>query len=219
MLTDFMRREKVLRIGGRRFIVRPPTGRTLLMALLRYEREIAAMVSGVQKYRETDPEAADQLTVSAVARYLASGERGAEVLETCCELVGALPGETREALAHDDAAQRQIAEAAADLLLDPARVGASIAAMFSGTATEFDGPSDGEVRVYLLARAFGVPPQTVLDWPWEQFLAACELYDYQQRMTAQAIERPLARAASTVSGRASADELMAAGWKVSTPQA
>lgn len=214
MLADFIRRQSIVIAGGRRFVVRPPSGATVLTALYHYEHEIGALVSGIQKVRAENPDA-PPVTVADVARYLAGGARGAAVLATCCEMWGAAPGETEEALARDDAAQVEVAVACASLLTDASRVGAAIAAMFGGApGVESDGPSDGEVKVYLVAREFGVTPQDVLDWPYETLLSVLQLMDYQTRMRSG--ESPGER---VVSGRASADELRASGFRVSTPQA
>lgn len=169
MLAYYLPRQRVITDGGRRLVCRPPSVHTVALALHVWQTRIAALLSDL--HPETHPS-----EVELVGLFLGD-ERAAAVLATCCELHGAVPGETEEYLRGRADMQARAALAVLELC-DPASIVRALG--FGSDPSQAPEPErsreiapDAESSYYLaVARAYHVSPLALADWPYDAFLAA-----------------------------------------------
>ncbi|HOC17122.1 MAG TPA: hypothetical protein PKK95_02585 [Vicinamibacterales bacterium] len=170
MIGDFDSGRRVVLAGGRRYLCRPPTVRTVDRVLTLFLTEVSALHAA----------AADvSLTPEEILRVLSGDRRLAEVLDTCVELWGAAPGELVELLADNRDLQVELALAVVGLC-DAAWIWSTLHLAEALEAQEQApiGPEDATTQDAVLCRiaaAFGRPPHELLDWPYGAFVRAVQL--------------------------------------------
>lgn len=172
-LPDFIGSQRTVVLdGGRRYVCRPPTVHTVMLALTYFEAEFRA-VHAAAHAGETPLE----LGLEEIVRVCA-GTRLARVLDTCVEIWGGAPGELPELVARDVELQVRLALAVLDLC-DPAWIYRNLGIDLSaapGEAGEIsDEPSAMDGAICAIAAAFGRPPAEIPRWPYAAFARAVQL--------------------------------------------
>lgn len=216
MLLSFARRETYVNVEGRALLVRPPTCLTVLALLDAKAVEIGALWHVLHDEQEKNKPDLD-----AIIRFCCAGARMIDVLATVCEVTSGDSAAKLDVLKSEEARYR-VACASLSLCHNPESMVESLelGKVFEQRAEE-ETEEDVEqkvdeqaVAVFLLAAKFGKAPHEILDWPYEEFLAAIDVY------TAQAAHQE-AKAPRSVTARQAAETqgVLFPGFSVSTPPA
>ncbi len=170
MIRDFDASRRVVLAGGRRFVCRPPTVRTVDRAMAMFEPEILALHAAAREV---------PLTAGEVLRVVAGDRRMAEVLDTCVEVWGGAPGELVELTGGNRELQVELAQAVLELC-NPGWICATLHLDDVLEAPDevpavTDEPTTQDAVVCRIAAAFGRPPHEVIDWPYAVFVRALQL--------------------------------------------
>ncbi len=208
--SPFRRVERVVRVGERRFVCRPPTLEALVRLLMLYPLEVQA-IQGARLEHPELPATLDDL----LPLFLADRARAATVLEACVALHGGVPGEARELLTADAGALEAIARAVV-ALCDVEALARDLPPPHAKDSSPPELPADEQDSTWDIAlcgvgRAFGVPPHELYAWPAEAVLAAIRIVRLQE-LRGPAHEASAPRPAADI--HASAEQLAVMGWPV-----
>lgn len=200
----FSPRSAVASLEGRRFLCRPASLHTLELALSLFGGEIAKVAQAY--YAGGAPEEADP--VEALIPLFFQDQRGAELLDSCVELIGGQPGELVEVLANRFEAQAELARIVA-LLSDLPRVVRWLNLEKSldpaPTPPDPDGIPPLDAVAAALAGIHHVSPFIVFTWPADAVVALFDLLPDGDE------------AGGSISASASAEALAAAGFPIRRP--
>ena len=161
---------RVLVLGGRRYVCRPPTVETVRRFLVAFGYDALALREMARKGNEVVKD------YNGIIGVLSVSKLAPWVLESCVTLWGGAPGETEESLTGDSQRCADLMRALCTLC-DVEAIAKSIT-LPEATDVELkeeDGPDNQDVAICCLAREYGVAPHTVLDWPYETFVTALEV--------------------------------------------
>ena len=162
---------RVLVLGGRRYVCRPPTVETVRRFLVAFGYDALALREMARKGNEVVKD------YNGIIGVLSVSKLAPWVLESCVTLWGSAPGETEESLTGNAPACADLMRALCTLC-DVEAIAKSIT-LPEPTDVEIekeeDGPDNQDVAVCCLAREYGVAPHTVVDWPYETFVTALEV--------------------------------------------
>lgn len=162
MIADWMRRELVITHGGRRFVCRPPSLRTVSLAL-------GAFLPVFQATSRAWAESGAEWDTGASERLLGvvcDGPAVIPVLSSCATLVGGEPGQLDELLADDQVLRLLLARVALAML----DIGLVLANAQDLLAAGDDGPAgDDETALLSVAMLLRLPPLEVMELPYGLF--------------------------------------------------
>jgi hypothetical protein len=180
------RRMRLVEHRGRRYVVRPPTFATVVLADALFPKEIAAFahltVGNPALLAEND--AVRRGILGGFLQDTSDGRAG-EVLETCCSLSGGYPGDVLASTLHDPELAIALGVAVLSLCDVPRcfksagweKVGSTpIEILDAERPHGWVDPSGqrGEVAIVAMARLHGCAPHDVMAWPFEEVLMANE---------------------------------------------
>ncbi len=223
-IGDFIARRTVVVIDGRRFVCRPPTVATVHRLLEAFPR----LVHAVAKAVHLDGMTWDESAARDVLAAFVSSPALAGVLDTCCTLHGAAPGELVDLAAGRADVRGRLADAVFGLC-DPARIVASldlpaavrraeVAAKPGGDPAPADAPARIDTALCVAALRYHVTPLDVTEWPYEAFLSIDEVEAALASMAATAGRYGATGGSRGIDLTAPADELRAQGIAVLRPK-
>ena len=176
-------RERVVSVGGRRYICRPPTVATYLLSS---GTILDFILSSLRALR--DAGVLDDAKVEDLLHPALTSPSTAELIATCCELDEAAPGELLDKLRQDFDLRVMIASECLSLcdVAEVARMAGISLDSSKSSATASD-PEEDVVAHWLcdLAELYSCAPHDVLRWPVESALIATS-YQAAKRMARDA---------------------------------
>jgi len=162
----------VLHEGGR-YVCRPPTCETVLLAMEHFGAELL----GCRMAYRSNAAVYATVPIQVVLSTINDARRLAQILATCCELHGGAPGEIADRLAGKggrELAAKLIAGvlAVCDLghLIEATELDRQVDEIEkqpaeASTPTQ-DGPAAMEILAAMLGERFGIAPHEVMAWPY-----------------------------------------------------
>lgn len=187
-MQSLMDGRTVVTHGGRRFVCRAPSCRTVILALSHFSLQILGARLTFRKNPAAFAGLSAQMRAGLVLREIPAESWPAvgQVLESCCELYGGAPGEIEELLAAEGGrtlASELIAGVAAlcdvGRLVEACELDKRVEELESdeelpeATAGD-DGPLPMEIIVTRIAERFGQAPHQVMEWPYVEVIDLCE---------------------------------------------
>lgn len=170
-IASYAAQSRVLVIGGRRYVCRPPTVETVRRFLVAFGLDSLALREMSRRGSEVVKD------YNGIIGVLSTSRLAPWVLESCVTLWGSAPGETEESLTGNP-------QWCADLmrtictLCDVEAIAKSITLPEPTDVeikTEDEGPDNQDIAICCLAREYGCAPHAVLEWPYETFVTALEV--------------------------------------------
>jgi hypothetical protein len=169
-VSDFIEQATTIRSGGRLIVCRPPTVATIFRVLETYGMEIRALAAA----RHKDPEKFSDIVEHAVDLLI--GLRSpASVLETCCRVVGGVPGDVAHAIQEDPALAPVLVRAVLGMCDGP-RIAEALQLGAEAPPAEVQDAEDSYLDdvVVSMSQRFGITPQELVEWRYEAFLSAAQ---------------------------------------------
>jgi hypothetical protein len=180
------RRMRLVEHHGRRYVVRPPTLATVVIADGLFPKEIAAFANQAVDHPSMlgENDAARRGILQALLRDCSDGRAG-EVLETCCSLCGGGPGDVLTATIDDAELAVVLGLAVLSLCDVPVcfkRAGWEKIGKLPIDVLEAEQPrgwydpgeQQAEIGLVAIARRHGCAPHDVMQWPFEVVLMTNE---------------------------------------------
>lgn len=164
MLADWLRQETVIVEGGRRFVCRPPTVRTITLALSAFAPLIRMLA---RQWAESDTPW-DEAATERLLAVMGKDPQSTAILASCVTLHGAAPGDFEEAVRSNDALRCALFLACAKLI-DGERAWAEVQCVLEESPSGDGGNPDAGLLA--MARLAGLHPLDLFELPYGLYLS------------------------------------------------